>query len=127
MPPLPVDAYRRIDARGLAHGSSYLDELLLSPRDVVARFGPPGYGDGYKVSGSYTFVREPGVVFTLYDWKLTSLHERGNGIEEGHPGASLPTPEAFWATGTPEQLNIGGFEDRGDVGHFKRWLLQQVG
>ena len=124
MPPPSPDDYQRIDSRGLTHASCYLDELLLSPRDVVARFGPPAEADGCKVSGCYTFVREPGIAFTLYDWKLTSFYER---LEEGHPDARLPTPEAFWATETPEQLTIGGFEDRGDVGHFRRWLLQQVG
>lgn len=127
MPSLTRDEYQRTDARGLTAGSSYLDDLLLSPRDVVARFGPPSGGDGLKVSGSYTFVRQPGIVFTLYDWKLTSLYERGNGIEADHPDARLPTPEEFWASETPERLNIGGFEHRGDVEHFKRWLLQQAG
>ena len=52
-----------------------LDEIRVAPRRLVAVFGPPAKVDGYKVSGEYVFSDAAGSVFTVYDWKSTTLYE----------------------------------------------------
>ena len=103
--------------------TAYVDSILLPPAFLVARFGSPGRADNYKVSGQYTFTNRAGNVFTLYDWKSTSLYL---GREDG-----APTPEELWADEQPRVLNIGGSGEENDDGlnlpatAFREWLLEQ--
>ncbi len=106
------------------NGTYLLTEVEVPPRRLVDRFGPPPEGDVYKVSGCYIFADEVGNVFTVHDWKCTTLYF--DGVESGN-GRSLPTPAEFWARTAPEELSVGGREGKGDVEEFKRWLLQEVG
>ncbi len=55
-------------------GTHLVDEVQLPPAAVVRRFGPGEAGDGYKVSRRWVF-RKGHLVFTLYDWKSTSLYD----------------------------------------------------
>jgi hypothetical protein len=107
-----------------ANGTCFLTEVELPPKRLVDRFGPPSEGDDYKVSGTYSFMDEAGNVFTVYDWKCTSLFE---DIVEPGDDPGVPTPAEFWASAFPEELHIGGHEGKGDVEAFKRWLLEQFG
>jgi secreted protein with Ig-like and vWFA domain len=100
-----------------------LARVMLPPRRMVDVFGPPGDADGYKVSGEYVFTDPDGNVFTVYDWKATSLFD--DGLEQGEE-SSYPTPEEFWGNWNPDELNIGGREGAGDVQAFKRWLIEQT-
>lgn len=103
-------------------GTSYLGTIELSPRRLVARFGRPTPGDPMKVAGEYTFQDQQGNVFTLYDWKCTSIWEIAEGyIEEGEE-PTLPTPEQFWSLEEPVTLNIGGKSGHGDLPEFMKWL-----
>ena len=101
-------------------GTHGLGSIHLAPRAVIDRFGSPGSGDGYKTSGNYRFVDDAGLVYTLYDYKVTSLyHDPG----QDHPRSQ--TPETFWADGRPTTLHIGGTEAC-DLPAFKVWLRYEV-
>ena len=104
------------------NGTYNIGKILVPPKRMVELFGRPREVDGYKVSGSYTFTDERGNVFTVYDWKVTSLYF--DAFEDGQE-SSLPSPEEFWDLETPEELMVGG-KDGFDVASFKRWLLQLV-
>lgn len=106
-----------------AGGTSYVDSVVIPPAFLVARFGPPGRGTlDHKVSGQYTFTSPAGDVFTVYDWKETTLY-----LGE-HSGA--PTPAEFWADPEPRAFGIGGFGEDNDDGlnlaatAFREWLLE---
>lgn len=96
--------------------------ITIPPKRLVDVFGPPQEADGYKVSGRYTFTDRAGNVFTVYDWKATTLFD--DGVGEGEESGS-PSPEEFWGNWYPETLNIGGREG-GDLEAFRRWLLEQT-
>jgi hypothetical protein len=102
--------------------TSGLGDILLSPRRLVERFGPPSEADGYKVSGTYAFTDKSGAVYTLYDWKATSLY--GDYADRGEENPN-PPPEEFWDSVEPELLMIGG-HDGANVEAFKRWLIGEV-
>jgi len=76
---------------------------------------------GTRVSGSYRFKDVAGRVYTLYDWKLTSLYTEGCSYDD----APLPTPEEFWTDGSIQQLNIGGCEGT-EIEAFQAWLIHEV-
>ena len=105
-----------------AHRTSHRGEIKIEPKRLVDEFGPPGEGDGYKVSGIYAFTDDAGNVYTLYDWKATSLYD--DALEPGEE-SFVTTPEEFWGNWNPETLNIGG-RDGCDVEAFKSWLREQV-
>jgi hypothetical protein len=87
----------------------------LAPRFLVEAFGNPSEGDGYKVSGIYTFISEKkDLIFTVYDWKSTNLFDEV-------PGA--PSPQEFCASKKPTELSIGGKSK--DATKFKAWLTQK--
>src|SRR5438034_8774182 len=87
------------------NGTYHIGKILVPPKRMVELFGPPREVDRYKVSGSYAFTDERGNVFTVYDWKVTSLYS--DSIDEGEESL-LPSPEEFWSCETPEELMIGG-------------------
>ena len=60
----------------LANGTGYVDEIAIPPARVVRRFETGNSGDNYKVSRQWVF-RKGNLVFTLYDWKSTSLYDPG--------------------------------------------------
>jgi hypothetical protein len=86
--------------------------LEVAPVELIRALGTPHRADEYKVSGVYCFV-EGSRVFTVYDWKSTSLY-----CEE------LPSPLAFWNGTTKVCLSIGG--NCKDVADFKRWILEEL-
>ena len=98
-------------------GTSNIGNVIVPPASLVAAFGKPGESDEHKVSGEWTFIHQATeTVFTLYDWKATSLYDD-----------SLITPEEFWANTVPRHINIGGVVG-GKVGveQFKRDILNHI-
>lgn len=103
--------------------TSGIDSVVLPPAFLVARFGPPGRRtlDG-KVSGQYRFTSSAGDVFTLYDWKETTLYHGED--------SDAPSPAEFWADPEPCVLSIGGSGEDNDDGlnlaatAFREWLLE---
>jgi hypothetical protein len=96
-----------------AGGTSLRGETRLPPAFLVKRFGKHDGGDGIRSSGGWTFVGESGEVFTLYEWRCTTL---SNG-----PGSGSPTIRGFWASWQPVQFHIGGASGS-DWQAFRRWL-----
>ena len=100
--------------------TAYVDSVLLPPAFLIARFGPPREVDRNRISGRYTFADAFGNVFTLYDWKSTTLYEDG-----------APTPDEFWAEGEPQTFHLGGAGEENDDGlnlpatAFREWLLKE--
>lgn len=86
--------------------------VYLGFKELEKAFGYPQELDGYKVSSEWTFESEEGEVFTLYDYKLTSLYSQG-----------LPSVEEFRAMECVE-FSIGG---KTSPAGFLKWLEEQVG
>lgn len=98
------------------NGTSQLTMFECPPICFVELFGEPHGADGCKVSGEYVFTNEEGQVFTVYDWKETTLYwGKGNGA---------PTPKRFWHSERPKSLNIGGRQGT-DPGPFIKWFIQK--
>lgn len=76
--------------------------VKIAPSKLVELFGKPIECDGYKVSGEYIFEdKESGEVFTLYDWKSTSLYDNCGG----------PDPDTFWKSDEVYNFHVGGRTD----------------
>ena len=89
--------------------------VKLNPAQVVTKFGAPrGESCDGKVSGEYTFESDEGQVFTLYEWKSTTLYDRELGC----------TPNQFWSLDAPVQLHVGG---RVNADRFIQWLQGELG
>ena len=90
-------------------------EISLNYQDIVNAIGEPEESDGYKVSGEWYFLNEEtGAVFTLYDWKSTSLYSD-----------DLPSVGEFRSYTGNVQFNIGG-TGNDDVDDFKQKLIAQI-
>lgn len=94
-------------------GTCRQSEIKVAPARLIEVFGQPVECDGYKVSGEYIFEDSDGSVFTLYDWKATTLYDPEYGVP-----VSL-----FWNDTTPTWFNIGGRKSAID---FVDWLEKQV-
>ena len=94
-------------------GTHLQDSIMVAPQALVAAFGEPGESDGYKVSGEYVFQSDKGEVFTLYDWKMTTLYDGENTLR----------PSDLWDLEKPIQFNIGG---NTSATAFKAWLQFQL-
>ena len=57
------------------YGTHYHDEIVTNYSTLEDLLGPPGEGDGYKISGRWVFEDDRGQVVTLYDWKETELYD----------------------------------------------------
>jgi hypothetical protein len=98
-----------------SNGTSRQGDIQVKYKDLVLAFGEPMESDGYKVSGEWVFLNEEtGDVFTLYDWKSTSLYNH-----------SLPSVETFRNRDIAMQFNIGG-HGSSNLESFKRFLLRQI-
>ena len=106
-----------VDHTGLAGA------VTLSPRSLVDRFGPPLAGEDFKSSGSYSFTGAEGEVFTLYDWKATSLYYDG---EKDPALVNLPSPEEFWSSWLPHEFKVGARRGSKSKSQFCEWLLAEM-
>ena len=75
-----------LDPDAATAGTHYLGTIVLAPTRLIERFGPPSQADGYKISGRYTFADDASHVYTLYDWKATSLYN--DAMMDGEPSGS---------------------------------------
>lgn len=66
----------------LLNGTSLVGYITVSYDDLVALFGPPLSGDGYKTQAEWVLVHE-GIVATIYDWKESV---RPENVTEWHVG-----------------------------------------
>ena len=108
-----------VDQNVSSTGTSLVAEVDLAPAFLVARFGSPLPGDGYRVTGQYRFVGTNGEFFTVYDYKQTAAY-----IDDEDD--ALP-PEQFWASEVEQELSVGGrgrYHD-GSAKPFIDWLLAE--
>jgi len=101
-------------------GTSHICGLTvvdLVPSDLVERFGKPREGDGYKVSGMFFFTNDTGDVFTIYDWKVTTLYCGEDSM--------CPTPDEFWQDWDLHTFQIGGNNAK-KLSLFMRWLAEEL-
>ena len=93
-------------------GGSLAGYLTASYKDLKAILGPPNVkGDGYKTSTEWNLMFQ-GCVFTLYDYKDTSLYDR-----------DLPSPAAFRRLPSFD-WHIGA--SRGSVNEFRAAILGAI-
>lgn len=90
--------------------------IELIPIVLIETFGKPGDCDGYKVSGIYRFANAQGDIFTIYDWKTTTLYH-------GEDSSCLP-PEEFWREEELHDFNIGGNNEK-LISAFVDWLFDE--
>lgn len=94
------------------NGTSLKGYIELRCKDIIKVFGEPIEGDEHKVSGEWVFENEAtGEVFTVYDWKSTSLYG----------GRGYPSVKTFRSTDKSYNFHIGS-HDGTDVDGFKAWL-----
>ncbi len=94
-------------------GTDGLTLFEFPPVGLVELFGEACDSDGYKVSRKHVFTSDRGDVFTVYDWKQTTLYR---GKDSG-----APTPEEFWHSRELKFLRIGG-RAGSNPRPFVKWL-----
>lgn len=78
---------------------------------MIERFGP-GLDRGYKVSKEWSFTDGTNV-FTVYDWKSTSLYSE-----------ICQKPEKLWASDEPYEFHVGGYVCSDS---FVNWIAGKLG
>ncbi len=99
--------------------TSGIDSLTLfefPPAGLVELFGDAADSDGFKISRKHVFTSDRGDVFTVYDWKQTTLYRGAN--------SGAPTPEEFWRSRELKPLRIGG-RLGSNPRPFLKWLQAQ--
>ena len=95
-------------------GMDSLTMFEIPPVCLVELFGSFSDGDGYKVSRRHVFTSDRGDVFTVYDWKQTTLYHGED--------SDAPTPDEFWRSRELKYLRIGG-RVGSNPRPFLKWLL----
>ena len=104
----------KLNKQANSDGTSLRGNVTISTKRLTELFGLPSRSDGYKSSGEYIFTSENGDVFTLYDWKSTSLYDQ-----------EMISPEEFWNQNSLVTLNIGAKSAVG-VGGFMSFLATSL-
>lgn len=91
-PVFDIHADSKIDVSGTSfHGVT----VTVDPVKLIEFIGDSSVSDDYKISKRWSFVsKKTGAVFTLYDWKETSLYDM-----------SGPSPTFLWYGGR-KQINL---------------------
>lgn len=90
------------------NGTHKQGELQTTFGQLLAVFGMPEESDGHKSSGDWIFESKAGDVFTIYDWKSTSLYD-----------SSLPSVDEFRRSPAIVTFSVGG---RGNASDFLMWV-----
>jgi len=99
---------RNEDAR--VGGTSLAGYVDVSPARLIEVFGAPAEADEFKVSMTYTFEDAEGRIFTVYDWKATTLY-----------GGTRLTPSALRRQTEPFPFHIGAHSGV-PLSGFVAWL-----
>ena len=97
-------------------GTCLRGHVELAPSRLVEKFGAPPESDSYKSSGEYIFRGENGEVWTLYDWKSTTLYAPKHNSSRMHP-------DELWASDQPFEFNVGG---NAPASEFIDWLEKET-
>lgn len=104
----------KLDNDASIGGTGLMGTIYLIPAHLIIRFGEPVDSDGYKVSGEYIFTDDKGNVFTLYDYKATTLY-----------GSELLRPSELWELTVPFEFHISS-KPGTDITAFKTWLVEEL-
>lgn len=102
----------RLNPEGDFNLSSLQGYILVPPAAIAEKFKKYAEG-GDKASRYYVFEDEQGRVFTVYDYKDTSIYD-----------FDRPSPEEFWLNQEPIDLHIGGYSNPRE---FIEWLKSELG
>ena len=72
--------FRRTDWQ-TAGGTCLQGHVAANYADLVAVFGEPGPGDGYKVDAEWVLLFEDGTVATVYNYKDGRNYEGADGLD----------------------------------------------
>jgi hypothetical protein len=106
----PLKDYKR-SFEANSNGSYLVGWVKASYIELAELFGEAEEVDENKISGHWRFEDEEGNVFTLYDWKKTSLYDSG-----------CPSVREFRQSGRVFTFNIGGKDKTELNSNFMRWL-----
>ena len=109
-----IKGYRRADTMQ-ANGTHLQGYIIAKYSELVEIFGEPESSDGYKVSGEWIVIDNNDRVFTVYDWKCTSLY-----------GSDLPSVDSFRKSSELQEFNIGGHADATDFIHAVNKELTRI-
>ena len=105
--------FRRADENVSDGTSGTSSQLRIAPTTLRRLFGEPDNSDGYKVSGEYEFINDEGHVFTVYDWKSTSLYDD-----------CYPNPSDIWMSDKPFCFRVGS-NHKGNVREFIQFIYDK--
>jgi hypothetical protein len=111
---LPV--FHVVTDKFVGNGTSYWGiNVNINPRQLIDLLGESKISDDYKISKQWAFVHaETGAIFTLYDWKQTSLYS-----------SSCPRPSEIWNTDNLS-LHIGHKRDHKDIAYTLADMLLEL-
>ena len=92
-------------------GPCLIGYIKIRPVNLIKKFGFPNMCDRCHVTGEYAFASAHGDVFTLYDWKYTTLYDSDNTYK----------PEEFWNLQHPMEFNIGS-NSKHNLNKFKSFV-----
>lgn len=90
--------FKRVDMNQ-ATGTSLVGYFRATYKELFYLLGHPDDGDDYKVSTEWV-VDWMGEVFTIYDWKSSSLYD-----------PSYPSRKEIREDDNPRLWHVGGFKD----------------
>ena len=109
-----TEDYVRVDSTHACGTSGLSCDIIVTPIKLVDVFGQPDCGDGHKVSGEYVFKSKQGDIFTVYDWKATTLYD----------AEAVMRPSELWVNNKPFPFHVGSNLRDGDPGvaEFRAWI-----
>merc|ERR1711865_777087 len=103
----------RIDRHISTKGTRLQSYQIVPFERLVARFGEPRAGDGVSSIYQWVFSDDGGNVYTLYDWKATTMYKR----DLVTPAKLRDLPEYKWHIGATPGITTN---------HFKAWIQDET-
>jgi len=103
----------RIDRHISTKGTRLQSYQIVPFERLVARFGEPRAGDGVSTIYQWVFSDDGGNVYTLYDWKATTMYKR----DLVTPAKLRDLPEYKWHIGATPGITTN---------HFKAWIQDET-
>jgi len=103
----------RIDREITTRGTRLQTYIAVPFERLLARFGEPRAGDGVNTIHQWVFSDDGGNVFTIYDWKATTMVDRNKLA----PGKLRELAEFRWNIGSSPGLSADW---------FKQWLIDET-
>lgn len=110
------DVYTDYSDKANPSGTSFHGVTVrVKPSLLIEALGDTRISDDYKISKEWIFIHKPtGAIFTLYDWKETSLYDNG-----------YPSPSQVWS-GSSIELHIGHMKEHIDIAKQLAGMLESL-